>query len=248
MSYHDVNLRAEYPEIGAGGFSRVDGTVEFYLRINSLLTSNMVVLDYGAGRGVQLVNPKKPFVAGLATIKGKVRKIIGVDLDSAVLGNPFLDESIEIQIKNPLPFENEYFHLIYSDWVLEHVDAPAMFANEVWRSLKPGGWFCARTPNRWGITGIGANLIPNSLHSRFLNRLQPDREVCDVFPTSYKMNTMKKVKKYFPKDKWNNCSYYFSSEPPYIQGFRPFLYIAKRLMRNFPERFSTNLHIFLQKK
>lgn len=33
-----------------GGFSENDGTIDFYLRINSLIDETSVVLDLGAGR------------------------------------------------------------------------------------------------------------------------------------------------------------------------------------------------------
>ena len=45
-------LRARFhPESGAGGFSAIDGTVIFYVRIASLLDPGATVLDLGAGRG-----------------------------------------------------------------------------------------------------------------------------------------------------------------------------------------------------
>lgn len=44
-------LTRMYPEIGAGGFSSIDGTVEFYGRVSSLVKDDSVVLDFGAGRG-----------------------------------------------------------------------------------------------------------------------------------------------------------------------------------------------------
>lgn len=49
--------RQLYPESGAGGFSRVDGTVEFYTRVNALLSPDAVVVDLGAGRGKQSEDP-----------------------------------------------------------------------------------------------------------------------------------------------------------------------------------------------
>jgi hypothetical protein len=39
------------PEITAGGFSRADGTIEFYQRVCALLRRAAAVLDLGAGRG-----------------------------------------------------------------------------------------------------------------------------------------------------------------------------------------------------
>ncbi|OWY62641.1 hypothetical protein B7486_57335, partial [cyanobacterium TDX16] len=44
-------LRRLYPEVGAGGFSRSDGTVEFWSRVQALVTPGAHVLDLGAGRG-----------------------------------------------------------------------------------------------------------------------------------------------------------------------------------------------------
>ena len=41
-----------FPESYAGGFSRVDGTVQFYMRVRALLRPDDTVLDLGAGRGV----------------------------------------------------------------------------------------------------------------------------------------------------------------------------------------------------
>ena len=40
-----------YPEVAAGGFTRHDGFVDFYVRVGALLTGESRVLDFGAGRG-----------------------------------------------------------------------------------------------------------------------------------------------------------------------------------------------------
>jgi hypothetical protein len=48
-------LSAHYPESNFGGFSDVDGTVSFYLRVNSLLRPDSNILDFGCGRGYHLV-------------------------------------------------------------------------------------------------------------------------------------------------------------------------------------------------
>lgn len=40
-----------FPEIRAGGFTSLDGTIEFYTRVNALLTADMTVLDFGEGAG-----------------------------------------------------------------------------------------------------------------------------------------------------------------------------------------------------
>jgi SAM-dependent methyltransferase len=241
------NVRSLYPELGAGGFTRVDGTVAFYTRVNALLDPGMTVLDFGAGRGAQLFDQSSRYRNELSKIQGKVKRLIGVDVDPTVRENPFLDEAHVIDTQSPLPFASDTFDLIYADWVLEHVDTPEHFVALAHNVLKPGGWFCARTPNRWGMTGIGANLIPNRFHDLLLSYLQPDREVRDIFPTVYKMNTLGDVRKYFEIAKWENFSYTFNPEPPYLQHFKPLMYLAKLLFHFAPSAMANDLHIIVRR-
>ena len=53
-----------YPESAAGGFSRNDGTVAFYQRVQALLRPDSVVIDFGAGRGQFLEAPPRARPAG----------------------------------------------------------------------------------------------------------------------------------------------------------------------------------------
>lgn len=242
------NLERAYREIGAGGFSRVDGTIEFYTRVNALAGADMIVLDIGAGRGAQLLNAASPYRARLQSLRGRVQRLVAVDVDEAVKSNPFVDEAHVIAAGEPLPFADSTFDLAYADWVLEHVQDPGAFAKEVHRVLKSGGWFCARTPNRWGITGLGSNLVPNRMHSRLLRTLQPSREVQDVFPTAYKLNTRRSIRHYFPAGKWDDFSYFYNSEPPYVQRSRLLIAAADAYQRLVPAALATNIHIFLRRK
>lgn len=242
------NLERAYPEIGAGGFSRVDGTIEFYTRVNALLSDEMIVLDIGAGRGAQLANATSPYRARLQSLRGRVKRLVGVDIDNAVKDNGFLDEAHVLAPGKPLPFPAACFDLVYADWVLEHVERPEAFAAEVHRVLKPGGWFCARTPNRWGVTGIGTNLIPNRLHARLLQVLQPSREEQDIFPTAYKLNTRRSIRRHFPTEEWEDFSYFYNSEPPYVQRSRMLMAVLDAYQRIAPEALATNLHVFLRRK
>lgn len=242
------NLRALYPETGAGGFTRHDGTVEFYSRISGLIHPDMTVLDYGAGRGQPLSDSSAPFRQQISVLKGRVKHIVGVDIDEAVRENPYMDEVQVIELNGKLPFEDCTFDLIYADWVLEHVATPELFEAEAFRVLKPGGWFCARTPNRWGITGLATNLVPNSLHVRILAKLQPGREARDVFPTTYLLNSRGRLRRHFRPARWDDFSYIYSSEPAYFLRSK----IASRLAMLYtaltPEALGMNLHVFLRKK
>lgn len=255
MSYPEVSkkpiLNRLYPEVGAGGFSHVDGTVEFYSRVNALLSQDMVVLDFGAGRGAQLLAGTNTYRRNLAVLKGKAKRVIGVDVDQVILDNDFLDEAHVINDGAALPICSASIDLIVSDWVFEHVHRdPKFVATELSRVLKPGGWICARTPNRWGYIGLGTNIVPNRLHARILKRLQPGsyREERDVYPTAYQMNTMRAVRHLFPDDQFDNFSYTYNSEPAYFGNSALAWRIMKVLFMLTPSSLRSYLFIFLQKR
>lgn len=243
------NLMRRFPEIGAGGFTRFDGSIEFFTRVNALVDERSIVLDFGAGRGRQMHDdPSALYRSRLARLKGRVAHIAGADVDEAVLDNPFLDESHLIKPGEALPFPDAHFDLIYADWVLEHVAEAESFADQVRRVLKPGGWFCGRTPNRWGFTGLGATLIPNHFHAKLLKRLQPGRQEEDVFPTAYRMNTLRHIRKYFDSSEWLNYSYLHTPEAGYVQTSRSALRFAETFLRHAPQFMGTNVHVFVRKR
>lgn len=237
-----------YPETAAGGYSRVDGSVEFYTRIRALLEPHMEVLDFGAGRGWAVVDDPNPTRSRLANLRGACAKVVGVDIDPVVRDNPGLDEAVVIEPGDRLPFADQSFDLVVSDHVFEHLDDPAAVAVELDRVLRPGGWICARTPNRDGYIAWGARLVPNGLHSRALRRLQPGRHSVDVFPTRYRLNTRAALAYHFPSDRYRHSTYGFNTEPAYTGGWSPLWVLLWAWLRVAPEALSATWFVFLQKR
>lgn len=236
-----------YPEALVGGFSRMDGQIEFYTRINALVDQKSRVLDFGAGRGHWAVDPMPAMSRNLRWLKGRVAEVVGTDVDPAVLSNPSLDSARVIELGEPLPFEGGTFDMIIADYVLEHVnkeDAQDV-ADDVMRLLRPGGWFAARTPNKWGMIGVGGRLMPNRLHVRILDKLQPGRKAEDVFPTRYAMNTKRDLRRLFKGH--GVYAYGHTSEPQYF-GKSPLAWrLAAVLGRVTPPAFAPTMMIFVQK-
>lgn len=240
--------RRFYPETGAGGFSSVDGTVEFYTRVNALLRPDMAVLDFGAGRGAWTEDAQAPYRRGLRMLKGKVRKVVGIDIDDAIHANPALDEALVREADRPLPFADAEFNLILTDFVFEHVTTPEIVARELDRVLKPGGWLCARTPNRFGYIALGATLAPALLHHRLLRRAQPGRQSRDVFPAVYRMNSPARLRRLFPPARYDDYSYAHNAEPAYFGGSVAAWRAMRLLFRLLPPALGAALFIFKQKR
>lgn len=243
----NTTLKRLYPEAAVGGYSRKDGQIEFYTRINALIDADSRVLDFGAGRGHWAIDPMPGMSKRLRWMRGRVAEVVGTDVDPVVLTNPSLDTAHVVEIGEPLPLEDSTFDVVIADYVLEHVnheDASAL-AQDVMRVLKPGGWFAARTPNKWGMIGVGARAIPNSLHVRILNRLQPGRKAEDVFPTRYSMNTKRDLQRLFAPN--SVFVYGYASEPQYFGRSAVAWRIAALVDQLTPSRLAPTLMVFVQK-
>lgn len=221
-------LTSLYPETSAGGFTRVDGTVQFFVRVCALLAPTAVVLDFGAGRG-RLASTGSRFKRELVDLRNHAARVIAADIDRAVLENPISHEQIVIE-NGRIPLPDSSVDLIVADYVLEHVDDPQTVAAELRRVLKAGGWLCARTPHISSLVSIAARLVPNRLHVRAVDVVQPkEREARDVFPTVYRLNSRRALRTYFPENAWVHCSYTWNPEPGYHFGSR----VVATLLRVF---------------
>ncbi len=234
-------------ESAAGGFSKVDGTVEFYSRVQALLPSDGVVVDFGAGRGQSQEDPVE-WRRNLCDLRGGRRTVVGLDVHQVVKDNPVVDEAVLVSSSGELPLADGSVSFVVADWVFEHLSAPATTATELARTVVPGGWVCARTPNKWGYVALGARAVPKDRRSTVLRRLQPFRAEKDVFPTLYLLNTRAAIRRAFPPHLWLDCTYTYNPDPSYIgQSIAGHLAIMA-WQRVCPPSMATTLHIFLQRR
>jgi SAM-dependent methyltransferase len=169
-----------YPMLPSGIRSR-DGTQPFLdWMVSSIDAGNAQVLNVGAGP-----TPEPPF----RRLRGRVRRLVGVDPDPVVLSNTDLDEAF-VNDGIALPFPSNHFDAVYADWTVEHVERPQPFLQEIVRVLKPAGSFWFRTTNlRHYVTVISAH-TPQWVHRLVANRVRAlPKDWHDPWPTRYRMNT-----------------------------------------------------------
>jgi SAM-dependent methyltransferase len=239
-------VQAYYPEHRFGGFTHIDTTIEFYTRIAGILKDTDRVLDYGAGRGANIEQDDSPYRRRLQILSGRCARVDGCDIDPVVLQNPYLDEAKLINPSQPLPYDDGTFDLILCDWLFEHIQEPKHVADELLRVLRPGGYICARTPNKWGYISVAARLAGNRNHVRFLSRVQPGRQSVDVFPTVYRMNTAAALKRLFRGAAVT--VYRPPNEPSYYFGRRDIFRAFRLLHALLPSWFRTTLLVFIEKE
>ena len=232
-----------YPENRIFGFTREDGTTHFLTRVHALLKSDSSVLDIGCGRGQSEEDPCE-FRRQLRRLRGAQRTIIGIDVDPAAATNPLVDEFRRIDDSCHWPVADSEIDLIYSDYVLEHVEDPISFFREAARVLRPGGYLCMRTPNFLGYGALITWLIPNRFHKAILARVQPDRKSIDVFPTWYRCNTFWRIKRVLKQVGLEPFVYSIEGEPGNLQSFGPLYRIAAALVPHLPSLFKSTLLVF----
>lgn len=238
-------MPTSFPEVAAGGFSRADGTVAFWTRVSALATESSVVLDFGAGRGVASEDPID-FRRDLQILRGRVHRVIGCDVDAVVLDNPLLDEAAVVTGQS-IPVSSQSIDLVVANSVFEHVEEPRWVADELDRVLRPGGWICARTPNRHGYIAMGARLVPNRAHISALRHLQPRRQAQDVFPTAYRMNTKGALRRMFPLDRFSHHTFGWNGDPSYFGASPKVRWLVWRTQQFAPESLAPMLLIFIRK-
>jgi SAM-dependent methyltransferase len=204
-----------YPEITYGGISRCDGAIQFYSRINAVITSDSLLVDFGCGRGAYLDDPVH-FRRNLRNFRGRVAKVIGLDVDPAAKENPAIDEFHLLTRDREWPLADGSVDLIICDGVVEHLQQPAHLFSQARRTLKPGGYLFIVTTNVLSYVGVAARLIPNRLHSQILARIQPQRKKEDVFPTVYRCNTIPAVQKQMKRHGFRAAVFGFDGGPGYL--------------------------------
>jgi SAM-dependent methyltransferase len=247
MIHQDISANF-FPEINAGGFSRFDGTIQFYQRVNSILHPDAVVLDYGAGRGAPHIDDTVLFRRQLSRIQGKVRKVIGADVDPIVKTNPVIDEAIVLDSSGRLPLEDRSVDIIVSDYTFEHLEHPASVASEFDRILVPGGWICARTPNRYGYIALMNRMIPEALRLRVVGMAQEERKEHDIFPAYYRLNSPGALRRHFDPARYDHFSHPWDPEPAYHFSSQVFYSLFLFTHAISPPALKAMLHLFWRKK
>jgi SAM-dependent methyltransferase len=147
-----------------------------------LAGGDAVILDLGAGAGI----------VKHMNFRGLARRVCGIDPDPRVAQNPHLDEGVR-GIGESIPFPDNSFDVVFADNVLEHLAQPEIVLQEVFRVLKPGGHFLAKTPNRFHYMPLIATFTPHRFH-QWYNRKR-GRASLDTFPTKYLINSRRAVRR-----------------------------------------------------
>lgn len=125
-----------------------------FLAQTDLLQTNYKILEVGCGIGNIVFELTK-----------QEHDIIGRDISSEAISHgqkKYPDINIEVQAAEELKFEDEAFDIVLSFDLFEHVVQIDKHLGEVFRVLRPGGYYMFQTPNKF------SNIIFETLKTRTL--------------------------------------------------------------------------------
>ena len=200
--------RRFYPDAASNWDDR-----RFAQLVRGQLKESDVVLDFGAGRGK----------SDLFNFRGQAAKVIGVDIDSDIEQNPYLDECHILPPDGKIPLADESIDVAYSSNVLEHVQNPRVVLKEIGRVLKSAGVFVVKTPNRNHYVAMGARCTPLAFHKWFNKKR--GREEQDTFPTCYRCNSKRQIEEALQDSGLElHELQYWEGRPEYTRVF-PLMYV-----------------------
>lgn len=151
-------------------------------QVAGALPPRCTLLDAGCGRTAPV----------LTTFRARAARLIGIDLVD------FTEtvEGCELYRRDlaETGLEHDSVDVIYSRSVFEHLDDPAAVLTEFRRILKPGGYCFVLTASLWDYATLVSMLVPNRFHPSIVAKTE-GRAPEDVFPTRYRCNTRRAVKR-----------------------------------------------------
>lgn len=235
-----------YPEARFGGFSDIDGDLIFYNRVRALADESFHVLDVGCGRGA-LADASLPYKREMCRLDTRCASVVGIDVDPAAETNPFVTEFRLITDARRWPVPDHSIDLCICNWVIEHVRNPTVFFSEARRVLRPGGFFCARTPNIHSYFGLASRIVPAQLHVKVGTLGQRKDNSADFFPTVYACNTRRELVHALTALGFDCCVYPYEAEPNYLMFSKLLFRLGVLHQRFAPRRFRLALFVFARK-
>jgi SAM-dependent methyltransferase len=151
------------------------------------------VLDAGCSRG----DPDLPSLQ-------RAKLWIGCDTD--ILGlraNRLAHARLHAALQH-LPLKDAAVDVVLCKWVLEHLEVPEKEFREIARVLRDGGVFVALTPNGYSLFTAISRTIPYSL-KRWLKQWMFGVHEEDTFPTYYRANTVRRLRRLAGKAGLERC-------------------------------------------
>ena len=175
---------------------------DFYeAAIARVIDGNCSWADVGCGH---MLFPSNPKLA--RELADRCRRLVGVDPDANIENNPYIHDSVRQFMDDYEP--EETFDLITARMVAEHVAHPDRFLRTLRAATHPGSLVIIYTVNGFSPVPLLTRITPMGLRHRLKKALWRTDEK-DTFPTTYKMNTRRRLRDIFDQDGFDEALFMY---------------------------------------
>ena len=149
--------------------------------------------------------------------------IHGADLDEYSLKNSDVDELFICDAAD-MPFEDGSYDVVFSQFLLEHVEDSQQTVDSVARVTAPGGLAALIIPNPTSPASMVAKATPYSFHLFFKREIQKYDNVSeDTFPTLFDFKSVKNLKVQMEKAGFTDVEAFYVPEMYFRFRYRPIM-------------------------
>jgi SAM-dependent methyltransferase len=177
-----------------------------------LVSPRSAWLDVGGGRDVFPSNPA--LARQLATRCGV---LVGIDPDNNIHDNSYVHERVQTTIEE---FKSERsFDVVSMRMVAEHMTNPEAVIGALGRLVQPRGKVVIYTVNWYSPITLCSRAVPFHFHHACKQILWQTEER-DTFPTAYKMNTRKQLRRLFNQEHFRELYFAYLDDCRTFARFR----------------------------
>lgn len=185
-------------------------------------------------------------------VSGRASFLVGVDLE---IDHLTLNNNINAGVAASaysLPFTCGSFSVVTANMVLEHIEDPRNFFQELYRVVIPEGRIVFVTPNLKNPTILLSRyLLSSNVRSRLASIVER-RPMEHVFPTFYRANTIAAIGSFLPSDQWEIVELRTFFSLPFLQQWKALMAIEQAavtlLGRLTGSTFGTNIICVARKR
>lgn len=169
------------PEFKRGSyFFSAKTTLDIYNElVSSVINDGTVLLDAGCGKKSLMArhNPGASMAVGMDISEEAIKRNRAFKF--RITGDSY-----------KLPFRDERFNLVVSQWMIEHIERPETVMAEFHRVLKRDGHLIVVTNSLYHPMMLLSALLPAGFRDALKRRIFPSYIDEDTFPTYYKFNSL----------------------------------------------------------
>jgi len=190
--------------------------------VADLVTPEALLLDLGCGRTSLAVEPIQ-----------RAKRSVGVDLSLPDLQENHALDDVILADGEALPFADNSFDLIVSQWTVEHFEHPGLVFAQIARVLRPGGSCVLFTTNAHNYVPLLSRLLSGQSQSGLIARLL-QRPSHESFPTYYRANTAAQIGSICRRTGLCPGATVYVGNPFYL-AFSPFLFCCALVFEKFTD-------------